>query len=168
MIASRELTEALRDPPSADRSTTLPSEAGLNPLAPRESADEDLRQLAMRGTQGDGQRKSSRMRLRGRLDALQALSKALHKPGYRDAAACGRRHGDPEDVRRHARSAGVAADSCHRSVLAVRARNLSHPPRPDRLHSLILPDRAAVRIPSKGARLPRGPRGDPRGTGRSS
>jgi hypothetical protein len=35
MIACRELVEALREPPSADRSTTLPSESGLTPRGAR-------------------------------------------------------------------------------------------------------------------------------------
>jgi hypothetical protein len=39
-----------------------------------------------------------------------------------------------ENVRRDARSAGVAADGSHRSVLAVFPGSLSHAARPNRLH----------------------------------
>ena len=45
---------------------------------------------------------------------------------------------DSDDVRRDTGSAGVAADGCHRGVLAVLPRSPSHGSRPDRLHELIV------------------------------
>jgi hypothetical protein len=67
------------------------------------------------------------------------LAGGLRQPGDQalcgEANECNRGHEQTHEVCRHARAAGVAADGCHRRVLAVLACKLRWLTRPNLLHA---------------------------------
>src|SRR4051795_5361542 len=63
---------------------------------------------------------------------------SLRETGYAVASSSDPGQSQPKNVGCNAGSTGVAADGCHRRVLAVLGGRLGHTARPDRLHTRIV------------------------------